>query len=74
MESKFSKEEVQNIKNKISQIGSYMQKNDGPWIWDTYLKITGVKEKQPCYCKTSGVHWKKAIDAIHNFVKEYDNR
>jgi len=74
MAYEFSKEEIQQIKDNLSQIGSHIPNNLASWVWGTYLKISGHNENQPCSCGSAGKHWKRAVDTISAFIRDYDNR
>jgi len=74
MESKFTKEEIKDIKDKLSQIGSHIPSNLATWVWGTYLTISGHKENQPCTCGSAGKHWRRAVETISAYVRDYDNR
>ena len=68
MESKFSTEEIQQIKINLERIQTHIPNDLASWVWNTYKQITGSNEKQPCTCGSSGKHWRKAVDAIREYV------
>jgi len=64
MEYKFSKEEIATMKERMSSFTTHIPNNLAGYIWNTYKKIKGSQEKQPCTC---------AVDTINSFLKSYDN-
>jgi hypothetical protein len=50
----FTKEEIGVIKERMSKITTHIPNNQAKWLWDTYKKIKGTNEKQPCSCGSSG--------------------
>ena len=73
MESKFSNEEIATMRERMSSFTDYIPTNLAGWIWNTYKKIKGTEEKQPCTCGSAAKHWKKAVDTINSFLKSYYN-
>ena len=73
MESKFTKEEITQIKDNLKQIGSHIPNHLASWVWSTYLTISGHNENQPCTCASAGKHWRRAVETIDTFVRDYDN-
>jgi len=66
----FSKEEIQEMKEKMAGIGSYLPTNMTGYIWDKYKKISGNQtEPQPCTCKSSGRLWAKAVETVREYLK-----
>ena len=39
------------------------------WVWGNYKRITKSTEGQPCSCGSAASHWKKAMDAIREFIQ-----
>jgi len=68
MESKFTKEELEQINKNLERINTHIPNDLASWVWSTYKNITGSSEKQPCTCGSAGKHWKKAVDAIREYV------
>lgn len=68
MESKFSTEELEQIKINLERINSHIPNDLASWVWNTYKHITGSNENQPCSCGSAGKHWRKAVDAIREYV------
>lgn len=68
-ELKFSNEELTKLKEFMGTIGSYLPTDKTNYIWNSYLKITGKPEPQPCTCPSSGKLWGKAIETINNYIK-----
>ena len=73
MESKFSNEEIATMRERMSSFTNYIPNNLAGYIWNTYKKIKGTQERQPCTCGSSAKHWRKAVDTINSFLKSYDN-
>jgi len=70
MESNFTKEEIQQMKETMDGIGSHLPTNLTGYIWETYKRISGnSKEPQPCTCKSSGRLWAKAVGTIRDYLK-----
>ena len=44
------------------------------WAWNNYKKITGSTEGQPCGCGSAAAHWKKAVDAINEFIRNKESQ
>ena len=68
----FSKEEIRVMQERMSKISSHIPNNQASWLWNTYNKIKGTNEKQPCSCGSSGNLWRKGVDTINSFLKQYD--
>jgi len=68
----FNEEEIRVIKERMSKITSHIPNNQENWLCDTYNRIKGTNEKQPCSCGSSGNLWKKGVDTINVFLKKYD--
>jgi len=73
MEYKFSKEEIATMRKKMSSFTTHIPTGLTGYIWNTYKKIKGSQERQPCSCGSAAKHWKKAVDSINSFLKSYDN-
>lgn len=73
MESKFNKEEITEIKTNLQRIDTHIPNDLTHWVWNTYKRVTGSNENQPCSCGSAGKHWAKAVKEIKEFIKEYDN-
>jgi len=68
----FNKEEISDIREKMSRISTHIPNDLASWVWSTYKKLGG-QGNQPCTCGSSGKLWKSAVDKINSFLKEYDN-
>ena len=66
----FTKEEFTEMKEFLESITDYIPENKGPWVWDTYKKITGSNENRPCYCGSAAGHWRKAVTSMKDYVKD----
>ena len=63
-------EEFQELDKTLSEIGAYLPENKAPYIWDNFNKLRNENEPRPCTCGSSGAHWKRAVDYLHNWIKE----
>lgn len=63
-------EQINELKSILSGIGAYLPESQAPYIWNTFNHIRGVNEPTPCTCASSGAHWKRAIDFLHEYVKD----
>ena len=68
--NELNSEALLQLKNELSQIGAYLPENKANYIWNTYKAITDSNELQPCMCASAGGHWKRAVDFLHNYIKE----
>ena len=39
-------------------------------FWNTFNHIRGEREPQPCMCGSAGGHWKRAVDFLHDYIKD----
>lgn len=62
-------EELQILKDTLKDIGAYLPENKAPYIWDTFNHIREIQEPRPCTCKSSGGHWKRAVDFLYDYAK-----
>lgn len=69
----FSEDEVKEIREKMNSISDRIPNHLAGFVWNTYRNIKGSNEKQPCSCGSAARHWRKAVDTINSFLKEYDN-
>ena len=67
--NELNSEALLQLKNELSQIGSYLPENKAPYIWSTFNYINEANEPQPCTCASAGGHWKRAIDFLHDYAK-----
>lgn len=63
-------EELQILKDTLKDIGAYLPENKAPYIWNTFNHIREEKEPQPCMCSSSSGHWRRAVDFLHNYIKD----
>lgn len=63
-------EQLQELKGVLSQISTRLPENLAHYIWNTFNHIRGEHEPQPCMCGSSGAHWKRAVDFLHDYVKD----
>ena len=72
-ESKYkplSEEEFNILSEFITSIGAYLPENKAGYVWSMFNRLRNETEPQPCTCGSSGHHWKRAVDYLHNWVKE----
>ena len=62
-------EELQSLKDTLKDIGAYLPENKAPYIWNTFNHIREEQEPTPCLCASSGGHWKRAVDFLHDYAK-----
>jgi hypothetical protein len=60
------------LKSKIDSIKDYLPEMLLNYVWGTYKTITGSKENQPCSCKSSGLLWLKAVNALRDYIKRVE--
>lgn len=61
--------QLEELKSELSQISSRLPENKAHYIWNTFNHIRGEREPMPCMCGSSGAHWKRAVDFLHDYVK-----
>lgn len=64
----FSEAEFEGLKMTVSSIKNYIPKDKMGFIWESYKRISGSKEPQPCGCPSAAGHWKKAYEVVSNYV------
>lgn len=69
--NRFTEEEVSEMKEVIENIGNHLPQNVADWVWDKYTKIINKGEKKPCMCGKSAGHWRRAVETIRAFVKDW---
>jgi len=68
---RFTEEEVSEMKEIIEGIGVNLSTDVAHWVWSTYTKIINKQEKKPCMCGKSAQHWRRAVETIRSFVKDW---
>ena len=71
IKDRFTEEEVSEIKQTIEEIGVHLDTNKADWVWNKYTKIINKGEKKPCLCGKSSGHWRRAVETIRKFVKDW---
>jgi hypothetical protein len=61
--------QLEELKSELSQISSRLPENKAHYVWNTFNHIRGEREPMPCMCGSSGAHWKRAVDFLHDYVK-----
>lgn len=69
--SRFTEEEVSEYKEVIENIGVHLSPEVAGWVWEKYTKIINKQEKKPCMCGKSAHHWRRAVETIRSFVKDW---
>lgn len=62
-------EQLKELKDTLSEIGAYLPENKAGYIWNTFNHIRNEREPQPCNCGSAGKHWKRAVDSLHDYIK-----
>lgn len=68
---RFTEEEVSEMKEVIGNIGTHLSPEVAGWVWDKYTKIINKNEKKPCMCGKSAQHWRRGVETIRAFVKDW---
>ena len=68
--NKLTEEENDRLQTELKEIGSFLPERKMGYIWNTYRKVTGSTERQPCNCKSSAKHWVKAVTKLNEYVKK----
>jgi len=68
--SLYTEEELSGLKSMLGRINTHIPTELAGDVWNNYKKISGSRENQPCQCGSSASLWRKAVDTIHNYVKE----
>ena len=68
---RFTEEEVSEMKEVIDNVGVRLSQETAHWVWDKYTKIINKGEKKPCMCGSSAAHWRRAVESIRAFVKDW---
>jgi len=73
MENKYhplTEERFIELRDILQSIGAYLPENKAPYIWDTFNALRNEIEPRPCMCSSAGHHWKRAMDFLHDWVKQ----
>jgi hypothetical protein len=67
----FTYEEFQIIRAEMEAIGNYLPADATAQrkLWENCTRIRGMKENQPCTCKSAGGLWAKCIEDTKAFIK-----
>lgn len=66
----FTADEFNNLKSVLDSITTHIPTNQAGYIWNSFIKVTGVKEPQPCNCGSSAKHWRRAYQTLREFIYE----
>jgi len=66
----FTEEEFNHLTSVISSITTTIPTHLAGYIWNSFIKVTGVKEPQPCNCGSSAKHWRRAFETLKEFTDE----
>lgn len=61
--------QLEELKSELKQITTRLPENKAHYIWNTFNHIRGEREPIPCMCASSAGHWKRAVDFLHDYVK-----
>jgi hypothetical protein len=64
-----NEKELEDLKSILKQITTRLPEDKAYYVWNTFNHIRGEHEPQPCMCGSSGAHWKRAVDFLHDYVK-----
>jgi hypothetical protein len=67
--NELNEKEFEDLKSILSQITTRLPEDKAHYVWNTFNHIRGEHEPQPCMCGSSGAHWKRAVDFLHDYVK-----
>ena len=67
-------DEYNKTKERLDLITTHIPKDDYTLrtIWNSYVKITGQPQPQPCSCASSGGLWLRAVEELRKYFKEND--
>lgn len=69
----YTKEELDELKEKMGSFTSMLPTNLTGYVWENYKKISGnITEPKPCMCKSSGGLWAKAVNTIREYLKNIE--
>lgn len=68
---RFTEEELSEMKEVIENVGNHLSQDVAGWVWSKYSKIINDTPKQPCMCGKSSQHWRRAVQTIRSFVKDW---
>lgn len=63
-----NEQELTELKSVLGTIRNRLPENQASYIWNTFNKIRGEHEVQPCMCQSSAGHWVRAMDTLRNYV------
>ena len=64
-----TEEQLKELKETLSGIGSYLPESKAGYIWNTFNHIRNEREPQPCMCGSAGGHWKRAVEFLNDYIK-----
>lgn len=64
-----TEEQLKELKQTLSGIGSHLPESKAGYIWSTFNHIRNERENQPCTCGSAGAHWKRAVDFLNDYIK-----
>jgi len=66
----FTEEEFNQLNLVLDSITTHIPTDKASYIWNSFIKVTGVRESQPCTCGSSGKHWRRAFETLREFTNE----
>jgi hypothetical protein len=67
--NELNEKELEDLKSILKQITTRLPEDKAHYVWNTFNHIRGEREPQPCMCGSSGAHWKRAVDFLHDYAK-----
>lgn len=65
-----SQQEYIDLREFVTTLGAYLPESKAGYVWGLFNRLRNENEPQPCTCKSSGAHWKRATDYLINWVNE----
>ena len=65
-----STEDFQRLQKELEGVKNFLPEHLMGPFWSWYNQIRGVKERQPCSCKSSARHWGACVEELRKFVRE----
>lgn len=65
-----SEGEYNELVDKLKEVTNYLPEHLMSYVWSTYKRLANSNEPQPCGCASAGVHWKKAVDVLKDYINK----
>jgi len=66
----YTEEELKELREVVDSITTHIPTQMTGYIWNNYKRIANTNERQPCNCGSAAGHWRKAIEAIRQFLND----